>query len=211
MTTRADLPRLGASLGLVGTLLEHQGQLAWDTMDGWQTGPRKAPEQGIRGGGAGEAGAEDRKDEAMQRIRAARRFQAFRVRLAEIDSLAQELIRDVDIACPPHPATLRNAATDNLDPITAAEAAIDGWCSSCWRNDQQHVPIEVERKTGLRYHRDLCRWCGSFKAKYKIDPPLILLKLRHAGSSITEGDITEAIKAAKPAKKGKRRKGKVAA
>lgn len=43
MTSRSDLPRLGASLGLLGTVLERDGQLAWDRMHGWTFGPRKAP------------------------------------------------------------------------------------------------------------------------------------------------------------------------
>lgn len=43
MTSRSDLPRLGASLGVLGTILERDGQTAWDRMFGWQFGPRKAP------------------------------------------------------------------------------------------------------------------------------------------------------------------------
>lgn len=214
MTTRADLPRLGASMGLLGTLLEGGGQLAWDTMDGWQHGPRKAPEAGERGGGGGEAGAEDRKDEAIQRARAARHFAAFLADLDAADVLVQSLIRRMDVACPPHPSALRNKAGD-LDPVTAADAAAAGWCKSCWRNDQQMVPVTPpEGKSRLKRYRDYCRWCGDFVGQHKIEPPLELLKVRHAGGRISEADVDKAIKAAKQAampKKAKRRKGKVAA
>jgi hypothetical protein len=65
------------------------------------------------------------------------------------------------------------------------------------------VPIEKDRHD-LRFYRDYCRWCGAFKAQHKIEPPLPLLELRHAGRRITEADVAKAMKDAKP----KKRKGK---
>lgn len=214
MTTRSDLPRLGASLGVLGTLLEHKGQDVWDRLDGWQFGPRKAPQAGERGGGGGESGQEDRKDEAIQRARAARHFQEFRTDLAALDKLAQTLLRRIDVACPPHPDEVKNRKTNDLDPVTPADVAAAGWCASCWRNDQQMVAIEVHRRTSLRYFRDYCRWCGGVKSTYGIEPPLEILKLHHAGRRINVADLEAAVKAvidSQPKSKKAKRKGKKAA
>lgn len=214
MTSRSDLPRLSAQVGVLATLLEEKGQRAWDTLDGWQEGPRKAPQAGERGGGGTEAQAEARRDEHLQRARAARHFRQFTADLTEVDRLADSLIRRIDVACPPHPMELRNRKTEDLDPVTAADVAAAGWCASCWKNDQQMVPITVQPRTGMRYYRDFCKWCGEFKGTHKIEPPVELLRLRHAGRRITEADVNAALKAARPAtKKSKRkaRKGKAAA
>lgn len=213
MTSRSDLPRLGASLGVLGTILEAEGQRAWDTMDGWQHGPRRAPEPGVRGGGGGEAGAEDRKDEAIQRARAARHFQQFRTDLNQLDELVQTILRRIDVALPSNPEDVKNRRTGDLDPITAADVAAAGWCASCWRNDQQMVPIEVHKKTGLRYYTSMCKWCGEFTSTWKTEPPLEILKLRHAGRRISveaaEAAVKAAIKAApKPKTKKQKRKAK---
>lgn len=211
MTSRNDLPRLGASLGVLGTILERDGQTAWDRMDGWQHGPRKAPEIGVRGGGGGEAGAEDRKDEAIQRAMAARHFQAFRGDLNQIDELVQSILRRIDVACPPNPEDVKNRRTGDLDPVTSADVAVAGWCASCWRNDQQMVVIEVHKRSGLRYFRDYCRWCGGVKSTYGIEPPLEMLKLHHAGRRINVTDLEAAVKAiidAQPKSKKAQRKAK---
>lgn len=220
MTSRSDLPRLGAALGTLGTLLEDpsRGQAAYDRMQGWQHGPRSAPKAGERGGGGGEAAAEDRKAEEKQRQRAAEHFAEFRADLDALERLTYAVLRRVDVACPPNLSELKNRRTEDLDPMTPADAAVAGWCASCWRNDQQMVPIETNKKTGLRYHTSMCRWCGGVCSTYKVDmPPLEIVKLRHAGHRISVSQMEEAIAKATKAKqskgktKGKGKKGKRAA
>ncbi len=212
MTSRADLPRLGASLGVLGTLVE--SQQAWDTSWGWAYGPRPAPARGERGGGGTEVDVEDRKAEEKARGRAAQIHDEYRAWCAEMDALTQRGLRLHDVIQPPHPAALRNRSGD-LDPITAADAAAAGWCKSCWRNDQQMVPTTPPEGSGrLKRYRDYCRWCGDFHGQHKIEPPIELLRIRHAGGRISEQDVDKAIKAALQAakpKKTKRKKGKVAA
>lgn len=206
MTTRADLPRLAGSLAVLGTLLEDRGQQAWDVLASWTTGPTPPPTTGERGGGTGEAGQEDQAEQRRWEARAARLLAEQRADLTELDRLVQNIIRRIDIACPPNTAEVKNRRTGNLDPVTPAEVAIEGWCASCWRDDQTLEPIEKDRH-GLRYYRDYCRWCGAFKAKHDTEPPLALLKRRHAGQRISEDDIRDALKAERrPKSKKKRRK-----
>lgn len=210
MTSRSDLPRLFAFLGVLGTEGEAKGQAAWDASSGWTPAPQPAPKPGEHGGGLGEAGEETAKDEAAQRKAAEKRFQTYRVHLAALEKYAYLVMQDIDIAVPPNTAEVKNRRTDNLDPVTPADAAVDGWCASCWRNDQQHVLIDVHKTTGLRYFRDYCRWCGGVKATYGIEPPLDALKLHHDGRRISTTDMEAMVKAVKDGmpKKGKRKKGK---
>lgn len=244
MTSRADIPRLAGSLGVLGTVLEQHGQQAFDVMAGWTPGPTKAPAQApddvckcghsieshIDGGGlctyelvdedwvcsctvfaAAPQGSasEDRKDEAIQRSLAAKRFQQYRVRLSELDALVQGLLRDVDIACPPNPEEMKNRATGDFEPWTEAEIVLAGWCATCWNACQAWSPIPTDSKGFKRWH-DRCGWCGSFRATHGIDPPKELLVKHNEGRNLSAGEVDEAVKKAKaaasPKKKG--RKGK---
>lgn len=206
MTSKTDLRRLGSSLGVLGTLLEDKGEQAWNTMDGWQHGPRKAPQSGERGGGGGDADLEDRKFESIQRARAARHFTEFRTDLDQLDTLVQSIIRRMDVACPPNIAEITNRKTGELDPVTPGDVAAAGWCASCWRNDQQMVVREKQKKSGLYYSSTLCRWCLNVKRTYGIEPPVEMLKLHHAGRRISVQAMEEAIAAALPKAKGKKQK-----
>ena len=214
MTTRADLPRLAGSLGVLGTVLEANGQTAWDTMTGWEDGPRKAPVAGERGGGLpeGSSEAEDRKDEAAQRRRAAKHHREFRADLDELDALVQRLLRKVDVACPPNPAELKNRATGDFEqPWTPAEVELADYCSSCWRHEQTFTRIYVDPR-GMRRWKGSCSWCGPIRSQYKIDPPLELVAKHLAGRNISQAEFDEvmgralAAAAPKPKRKGKRRK-----
>lgn len=213
--TRSDQKRLAGTLAVLGTELEAKGEHAWDVMDGWRFGPRKAPESGERGGGGGEASAQDHAEEAKQRARAAQHFTEHKADLNLLDDVVQRILRRIDIAVPPNLSELKNRRTDNLDPITPTEAAIDGWCSNCWRLDQAHVPITVAVKSGLRYYRDLCRPCGDFEKEHGIPKPLEILAVHLEGKRMdpAEADriIAKAKAAAAPKKSKKKGKGKKAA
>lgn len=60
--------------------------------------------------------------------------------------------------------------------IQAAQAAIDGWCRSCYRAGV-FEPIAM-RATGQPYYRDLCRWCGSRKGT-STEPALDMVRAHH--------------------------------
>ncbi len=213
MTTRADLLRLAASLGVLGTELEQKGLEAWDRMNGWQPGPAGDPMAWTRGGGGSETAAEDRKVEAKQARRAGQHLAEFRADLTALDDLVQQINRRMDMACPPDVSELRNRRTGETEfTETSGDIAAAGFCVSCWRNDKQMVVREKARKSGLYYSPTLCRWCMDVKRAYGIEPPVEVLKLHHAGRRISVQMMTEAIEAAKPSKaKGKKkRKGKAA-
>jgi len=205
VTSRADLPRLGASCGVLGTLIEMKGQDAFDITGGWVPGPGSSPKPGTRGGG-GADGDPEREDERKRRAHAAKVHADLNEFHRDLDRVVQRGLRLYDVAFPGHPAELRNKRTNDLDPVTSADVAAAGWCRSCWRNDQQMVPIEVNKRTSLRYYRDFCRFCGAFVGQHKIEPPLPILVKRHAGRRITEADIAEALKDTKPLSKKQQRK-----
>lgn len=220
MTSRSDLPRLGASLGLLGTILERDGQTAWDRMFGWTFGPRKAPQRGEVGGGAGEAGALDRAEEQKQRARAAKHFEEFRADLNTVDELVQTLLRRIDVAVPPNPEDQKNRRTGDYEPWTAAEVSAAGWCVPCWQADQTFTPIPLDRK-GYKRWKEACGFCGPFLSAHGIYPPAELLSLHHEGRNLSQQVVEEAVSKAKAkqqqtqskgkSKKAKRKKGKVAA
>lgn len=67
-----------------------------------------------------------------------------------------------------------------------AQVAVEGWCRSCWR-DQQHLePIAVDRD-GQRRYRDLCRRCGEWATAHQNQhPPLAVLRVWHQGRRLSE-------------------------
>ncbi len=213
-----DFVRLGATLSTLGTMLEADGARADVTLSGWALGPQmpEAPPDGARDDEEVVVNP-DRKDERKHQARAAELHDEYQRAVRSLERQAETVLRILAVAIPVHPAELRNKRTGDLDPITAADAAAAGWCMSCWRNDQQMVIIETKKSTGLRYYRDYCRWCGSFKAEHKIEPPLEILKLHHDGRRISETDVADAVKAAlsqlaaQSSKRSRKAKRKVAA
>lgn len=211
-----DTVRLGAAASTLGTFLEADGHTLKQRFFDWSQGPQSASAAGERGGGLGEAGEMDRKDEAKRRKRAGELHDEYVTWLREFDRMVQTGMRFMAVGMPIHPSQLRNQRTGDLDPITPADVAAAGWCASCWRNDHQMVAIEVNKRTGLRYHASLCRWCAGVRAAHKIDmPPLEMVKLHHAGRRISvqamETAVAELRKTEPKGKKAKRRKGKAAA
>lgn len=210
-----DFARLGATLIAVGKLLERDGDTIDKVLSGWETGPQtpEAPPDGVDDDEPTVPDPE-RSDERKNQARAALMRREFTDAVGRLSDQASTVLRVAAVALPAHPAALRNVRTGDFDPVTVADAGAAGWCTSCWRNDQQMVLIDVNKKTGLPYYRDLCKWCGAFKGTHKIEPPLELLRLRHAGRRITVADVDAAVARAvaeRRQKKSKKNRRKVAA
>jgi hypothetical protein len=82
------------------------------------------------------------------------------------------------------------AAKHRPKDLVGADVAAAGWCKSCYRDGQYMQPIETNRD-GLRYYKDHCRWCGSFKAEWGIEPPVPLLELRHRYGRVTTAQVEQ--------------------
>ena len=105
---------------------------------------------------------------------------------SRIDRDMARVERIIELCNPPKPAELRSKE------LLAAQVAADGWCVSCHRNDQTLTPIQVQ-PSGVPFYRDLCRFCGEWKAEHRALPPLPILVLRHAGRRVTTADVDKAL------------------
>jgi len=128
---------------------------------------------------------DDRKDDA-----AAARYHAELSTLTKrIDADLHRLRRIIGICCPSPTKGL--ASRDML----SAQVAADGWCVSCWKDDQNLTPITMTTGGGKprpRY-KDRCRFCGEWKAEHGQDPPVAILQLMHEGRRITTAAIERAM------------------
>lgn len=73
----------------------------------------------------------------------------------------------------------------------------EDWCTSCFRDDQHHVPVTLRRSDGSPYYAGLCKWCGDFRREHGQLPSLPILRARHQGKRITSRMI-DAQKPVKP-------------
>ena len=166
-----------------GLLTEH-GELVWQRAHDW-TVQGRMPANGVRGGGLSDPDAGELDDRQAERAedRKAARYQAeLETLTARMDADLARLQAIIGICCP---SPSRSVAQGDM---LAAQVAADGWCVSCWRDDQALVPITL-RASGVPVFRDLCRWCGDWRAVHRQVPPLRLLRLHHQGRRITTADV----------------------
>lgn len=156
--------------------IQSHGDTTWQRTHDWQR--FILPSRGERGGGLPEDAVLDDQLADRQEDRQASRYHTELLALIHrIHTDTSRLQRLQGIANPPTPRTIKNR------DLMAAQVAADGYCLSCWRNNQHLTPIET-RPNGEPYYRDRCRWCGEYKAAHRDDPPLEYLRLRHAGRRI---------------------------
>lgn len=178
-----DYAHLATQLRHLADTLEHHGQATADRLDDWAHGPRPGDTHDTPGDDNDPATplpdhlATDRRDAA----RAARLHTQWTSRVTILERTIAHLDRLHHTAWPPHP-------TGRGRPDTPTDAALDGWCRSCYRNDGHLQPIAT-RPDGTRRYRDLCRRCGEFAAAHDgHHPPLEFLRIWHTGRRLTTTD-----------------------
>lgn len=188
MTTieRPAVSALAAMLDELDQLRERvrrDGDLLWQRTADWVK--IQQPPAGERGGGTS-APADDALRERMLDRMASKYHDELRQLTRRLHDDASRYNRIADIVLPKPAVSVGNH-------MQAAQVAAEGWCVSCWRNDQTCEPI-AKRPSGEPYYRDRCRPCGAWKAEHGQDPPLPILKLRHEGRRVTQRDVDAALR-----------------
>lgn len=201
--TKAELKQLAGQARLVGELIDADGEIAWDTTLGWELGPCAA-NTGPGGGNrvdddlipitlndpTGDAAVN-----AMEILADDSAHEDLRAHLVQLKSTTGVLIDLLRTATPHMPRP-------DKQHLVEKGLREDGWCVSCYRDHGHLEPIE-KKPNGTPYYVGLCRWCGQFKAKQGVVPPVELLSPRHQGKRITEAMVQRAM--AKRRKKKNRR------
>jgi hypothetical protein len=157
------------------------GEKTWQRTWDW-TRVTTPPRPGIHGGGISDGSrSDDAIDRAQEDAQAARYY-------AELKALTVRLVADLHRLMVLHaicdPDGIRKPASRELQ---AAQVAADGWCISCWR-DNQHLEPTMKGQ-----YRDRCRFCGDWRRQHQADPPLAILAARHTGRRITQADVDRAL------------------
>lgn len=169
--------RLSALMDQTSQEVAHKGPLVWQRAEDW-TRIEKTSGDSSRGGGLAEAV----NDDALRDRIDDRRAGAYQ---AELDTLTKRIVADLTrLQVILTDCSRTRADTLGSRDLLAAQAGAAGWCVSCWRNDQTLTPIDT-RPSGQAYYRDLCRFCGQWKAEHGQVPPMAILKMRHDGRRIT--------------------------
>lgn len=130
---------------------------------------------------------DDRREDA-----AAARYKGELTQIAQRMSADAARLRAIMAICNPSPP--KNLATRDMQQ---AQVAADGWCISCYRDDQFLEPIALRPAKAPApsrpYYRDNCRWCGAFHSEHGVAPPVTLLRLHHKARPITEADVERAL------------------
>lgn len=166
-------------------LLRRQGEVTWGRVSDWETARMPAFREPLDDDqdAAVRAGRSVRDEEDRKGDAAAARYRD------EVDGLASRLLKQSQRLCtiitvcnPDRPKHLGNR------DLQAAQVAAEGWCVSCWQDDQT-----FELSAGGRY-RNHCRFCGEWKAANGQDPPVWLLRKRriHGKRSVTTADVEKA-------------------
>lgn len=171
-----------------GAVQRTKGQLMVQRCEDWENAidPRlHVPEPGddetdvLRREGRSDIEEEDRKGDA-----AASRYKAELSKLTDgIGARLSRLTTIVNICNPERPGRITKGDQ------TAAQVAAEGWCVSCWRDDQTFEMLATGQ------YRDRCRFCGDWKGAHGEDPPVWLLRKRriHGKRMVTTSDVAKAL------------------
>ena len=175
-----DPDKLADHLTNTAQAVRARGDVTWGRVHDW-TLPGRMPARGERGGGMGPGAPDERIDDRREDAAAARYHTEMQALTKRLDADLARLTRIISICCPVPPKTLANR------DLLAAQVAADGWCVSCWRDDQHLTPITTQRTrngTEVPLYKDRCRWCGEWRSHSRQDPPLDVLQAHHEGRRI---------------------------
>lgn len=136
--------------------------------------------------------------------------------LDDLDRATARVRRLVDVLLPPQPGTqlvqCETCGAPTHRPrkrdrrATELDVAIEGWCRSCYRDDQRLVPIDTDRR-GSRHYNDVCSWCGRFRVAHRQLPPVAVIRYRHVHGRVPTSVVAQALAEEKRAKRAKRKAG----
>lgn len=177
--TTPALARLLDELDMLRPRLIKTGDLMWSRTSDWVKAQQ--PKNGERGGGTS-APSDERIFDLMGDRQASRYHDEVKSIVNRMAADADRLRQIIEIADQRQPRQI--AGKDML----ATQVAAAGFCVSCWRNDQHCVEIEIRTSgpaAGQPYYRDLCRFCGGWKAEYGDIPQLDVVQRHYDGRRIT--------------------------
>lgn len=156
-------------------LFPDKADLMWSRTVDWQR--IRPPSTEERGGGSGGAASDQAVEDRLGDAAAARYHDELKALVRRLTTDLRRLQRIAGIVLPAQPRKIQGR------DMLAAQVAAEGWCVSCWRDDQYLHPIEKDPK-GHKRHRDLCRFCGGWKAEHGDLPPMDVLRRLHEGRRI---------------------------
>lgn len=165
---------IAAAQALVRNLESH-GTVAWQNVEDWRREQRHLTTDSTRGGGSGEHAANQARDRREEE-----RVSQLYDRLTAAVTAAMDAITLVDTLVT---ETIPLRTPKTKPALLAAQIAAEGWCRSCYRDDQHLEPITT-RPDGTPFFRDLCKWCGYWQAEHGQLPSADVLRQRHQGRRI---------------------------
>jgi hypothetical protein len=166
----------------VAVSLRKQGGATESVLHDWAA-PGYLPTRGERGGGMVDAEPDATIAQRREAAAAAGLQKEWRTRtrrlLVDLKWLEQTML----LANPDAPKTL--ATKDML----VAQVEADGWCGSCWRDEQDLTAITMQKARNgaeVPMFKGRCEWCGRHRSKYGEDPPLEAVRIRHSGGRVME-------------------------
>lgn len=164
-------------------ILVRSGSLMWQRADDWRK-HKRLPNDSTRGGGTGEAVGLDKMRERMEDQQAGAYYD-------ELATLSDRLSADLNrlrflekILVPDKPRPLRPG------DMTTAQLIADGWCPSCFRDNDHLAPLAEGR------YSDRCRPCGETRGRERRDPTLEELRIMHAKGKSLRQRIVDTIRSA---------------
>lgn len=182
-----EAERLADRLQDIATVVRRDGPVAWERVEDWTVARMPAHREPLDDdqeerarSGRSEVDEDDRREDAA----AARYKDELRTVVSRVVADLNRVETIISVCCPTPSKHLSNR------DLLVAQVAAEGFCVSCWRDDQFLFEIELQGN-GTPYYKDLCRWCGSWKGNHGSIPPTWIVAKHHRGR-ISSADVEKA-------------------